>query len=108
MRRPNHRRALVNGSPASRRHLQRVIVKRLSCIETSKSCWRSHPTFRRSSMLVLGGLAEMEVAMNMSTDSGQCTRRGGLNQVLTDWWQQQRSRHELESLGDTMLRDIGL
>jgi uncharacterized protein YjiS (DUF1127 family) len=34
--------------------------------------------------------------------------RGGLNQVLADWWQQLRSRHELESLDDTILRDIGL
>ena len=46
--------------------------------------------------------------MNISTDGGQCARRGGLNQVLTDWWQQMRSRHELESLDDTILRDIGL
>jgi uncharacterized protein YjiS (DUF1127 family) len=59
-------------------------------------------------MLPTGRLAEMEVAMNISTDGGQCTRRGGLNQVLTDWWQQLRSRHELESLDDAILRDIGL
>jgi uncharacterized protein YjiS (DUF1127 family) len=31
-----------------------------------------------------------------------------LNQVLTDWWRNVRSRHELESLDDTILRDIGL
>jgi hypothetical protein len=29
--------------------------------------------------------------MNISTEGGRCTRRGGLNQVLTDWWQQLRS-----------------
>jgi uncharacterized protein YjiS (DUF1127 family) len=56
----------------------------------------------------LGVLKEVEAAMNISTDGGQCGRRGGLNQVLTDWWQQLRSRHELESLDDTILRDIGL
>lgn len=46
--------------------------------------------------------------MNISTDGGQCEHRVGLNQVLTDWWHQLRSRHELESLDDTILRDIGL
>ena len=45
--------------------------------------------------------------MNISTGGGQCAR-GGLSYVLTDWWQQLRSRHELESLDDTLLRDIGL
>ena len=59
-------------------------------------------------MLPLGPLEEVEAAMNISTDGGQCARRGGLNQVLTDWWQQVRSRHELENLDDTILRDIGL
>jgi uncharacterized protein YjiS (DUF1127 family) len=53
-------------------------------------------------------LEEVEAAMNISNDGSQCPRRGGLNQVLTDWWQQVRSRHELESLDDTILRDIGL
>jgi uncharacterized protein YjiS (DUF1127 family) len=53
-------------------------------------------------------LEEVEAAMNISADGNQCARRGGLNQVLTDWWQQLRSRHELESLDDTILRDIGL
>jgi uncharacterized protein YjiS (DUF1127 family) len=43
--------------------------------------------------------------MNISTGGRQ---RGGLGYVLTDWWQQLRSRHELESLDDTLLRDIGL
>ena len=57
---------------------------------------------------VTGPLEEVEAAMNISTDGSQCARRGGLNQVLTDWWQQVRSRHELESLDDTILRDIGL
>ena len=46
--------------------------------------------------------------MYISTDGGRCMRQGGLNQVLADWWQNVRSRHELESLDDTILRDIGL
>ena len=46
--------------------------------------------------------------MNISTYDVQRAHRGGLNQVLADWWQQLRSRHELESLDDTILRDIGL
>jgi uncharacterized protein YjiS (DUF1127 family) len=45
--------------------------------------------------------------MNINTDGTQCPR-GGLSHVLTDWWQQLRSRHELESLDDALLRDIGL
>jgi uncharacterized protein YjiS (DUF1127 family) len=53
-------------------------------------------------------LGEVEAAMNIGTNDVQCARRGGLNQVLTDWWQHLRSRHELESLDDTILRDIGL
>jgi uncharacterized protein YjiS (DUF1127 family) len=54
------------------------------------------------------GAGVVEAAMNISTDHGECTRWGGLNQVLTDWWQQLRARQELESLDDTILRDIGL
>ena len=53
-------------------------------------------------------IGEVEAAMNIGTNDVQCARRGGLNQVLTDWWQQLRSRHELESLDDNILRDIGL
>jgi uncharacterized protein YjiS (DUF1127 family) len=33
---------------------------------------------------------------------------GQLNHVLGEWWQHLRSRSELESLDDSMLRDIGL
>ena len=58
--------------------------------------------------MAVGLLEEVEAAMNISTDGSQCTRRDGLNQVLTDWWHQLRSRHELENLDDTILRDIGL
>ena len=58
--------------------------------------------------VAIWAIGEVEAAMNISTNDVQCPRRGGLNQVLTDWWQQLRSRHELESLDDTILRDIGL
>jgi uncharacterized protein YjiS (DUF1127 family) len=64
--------------------------------------------FSAIEQVVLGLFEEVEAAMNISTDGTQCTCRGGLNQVLTDWWQQLRWRHELESLDDTILRDIGL
>jgi uncharacterized protein YjiS (DUF1127 family) len=53
-------------------------------------------------------IGELEAAMNISTHDVQRAHRGGLNQALADWWQQLRSRHELESLDDTILRDIGL
>jgi Domain of unknown function (DUF1127) len=49
----------------------------------------------------------VEEAMNINV-GGQCARGGGLNQLLADWLRQVRSRHELESLDDTILRDIGL
>jgi uncharacterized protein YjiS (DUF1127 family) len=45
--------------------------------------------------------------MYISTGGDQCAR-SGLSHVLTDWWQLLRSRHELDSLDDTLLRDIGL
>ena len=32
---------------------------------------------------------------------------GQLNLLLDEWWQRSRSRNELESLDDAMLRDIG-
>jgi uncharacterized protein YjiS (DUF1127 family) len=53
-------------------------------------------------------IGELEAAMKLSAHDVQVAHRGGLNQVLADWWQQLRSRHELESLDDTILRDIGL
>jgi uncharacterized protein YjiS (DUF1127 family) len=51
---------------------------------------------------------DLEAAMNIGTHDVQRAHRARLNQVLADWWQQLRSRHELESLDDTILRDIGL
>ena len=36
------------------------------------------------------------------------SRGGDLKQLLGDGWQRLRSRYELESLDDSLLRDIGL
>jgi uncharacterized protein YjiS (DUF1127 family) len=51
----------------------------------------------------------------MSTSASAASSRehgpshwGQLNHVLGEWWQNFRLRSELESLDDTMLRDIGL
>jgi Domain of unknown function (DUF1127) len=56
----------------------------------------------------MGILGLLEAAMNISTYGDQCASQGGLSHVLTDWWQQLRSRHELESPDDALLQDIGL
>lgn len=47
----------------------------------------------------------------MSTDAGvfrahHSSRWNELNRVIGEWWQHQRSLHELESLDDTILRDM--
>jgi uncharacterized protein YjiS (DUF1127 family) len=51
----------------------------------------------------------------MSTSTSAASSRahgpshwGQLNHVLGEWWQRHRLRSELESLDDSMLRDIGL
>jgi uncharacterized protein YjiS (DUF1127 family) len=47
----------------------------------------------------------------MSTSNSAAPSRahwGQLNHILGEWWQDLRSRSELESLDDSMLRDIGL
>ncbi len=36
------------------------------------------------------------------------SRRSQLNHILGEWWRRLRSRYELESLDDSLLRDIGL
>ena len=53
--------------------------------------------------------------MSTSTSASAASSRahgpshwGQLNHVLGEWWQHLRSRSELESLDDAMLRDIGL
>jgi uncharacterized protein YjiS (DUF1127 family) len=43
-----------------------------------------------------------------SSQAHRASHLGQLNHVLGEWWQQLRLRHELESLDDSMLRDIGL
>jgi len=53
-------------------------------------------------------MREVEAAMNVSTYRGECANPFGLSDVLTAWWQQQRLRHEFESLDDTILRDMGV
>jgi uncharacterized protein YjiS (DUF1127 family) len=83
-----------------------------------RSYW-PHPTWNVKIVLVITSdfpgfeqpdkaIGDLEAAMNISTHDVQRAHRGGLNQVLADWWQHLRSRHELESLDDTILRDIGL
>jgi uncharacterized protein YjiS (DUF1127 family) len=57
---------------------------------------------------------EMEGDMTVNTGSSLdqtygCSERGHLNQAVSEWWWNRlRLRRELESLDDTMLRDIGL
>jgi uncharacterized protein YjiS (DUF1127 family) len=51
--------------------------------------------------------------MSISTDAGpfrahRPSRWGELDRVIGEWWQHLRLRRELESLDDSMLRDIGL
>ena len=51
--------------------------------------------------------------MSISTDAGpfrahRSSRWGELDRVIGEWWQHLRLRRELESLDDSMLRDIGL
>jgi uncharacterized protein YjiS (DUF1127 family) len=51
--------------------------------------------------------------MKVSTEAAffethRTSRWSGLNHVLTDWWETARLRHELQSLDDCILRDIGL
>jgi uncharacterized protein YjiS (DUF1127 family) len=45
---------------------------------------------------------------SVSSQAHRASHWGQLNHVLSEWWQHLRSRHELESLDDSMLRDIGL
>jgi uncharacterized protein YjiS (DUF1127 family) len=51
--------------------------------------------------------------MSISTDAApfrahRSSRWGELDRVIGEWWQHLRLRRELESLDDSMLRDIGL
>ena len=50
--------------------------------------------------------------MSIRNDAGSYShgshRWDELSHVLSEWWQRQRSLHELETLDDAILRDIGL
>jgi uncharacterized protein YjiS (DUF1127 family) len=55
----------------------------------------------------------MEATMSISTDAARfhprrSARWNELTRVIGEWWQHLRSRRELESLDDALLRDIGL
>jgi uncharacterized protein YjiS (DUF1127 family) len=59
------------------------------------------------------GLLGTEADVSTSTSAAPSRAHGPshwgqLNHVLGEWWQHLRSRSELESLDDSMLRDIGL
>ena len=50
--------------------------------------------------------------MSIRNDAGSYLQRSRrwdeLSHCLSEWWQRQRSLHELETLDDAILRDIGL
>lgn len=73
--------------------------------ENAKMCWPSHLSRRRKDSLPKGPLGA-EAAMNIR--GHHASRWSEPNNVLSDWWQRVRLRHELESLDDGILRDIGL
>ena len=50
----------------------------------------------------------MHTSTSATSSQARAPHWGQVNQVLGEWWQHLRSRSELESLDDSMLRDIGL
>ncbi len=59
---------------------------------------------------VAAGELEMEAAMSINTACSRGRRFshwGESTHVLGEWWKRLRSRNELESLDDSLLRDIG-
>jgi uncharacterized protein YjiS (DUF1127 family) len=67
------------------------------------------PNVRYSPIGLLGMEADMRTSTSsVSSQAHRASHWGQLNHVLSEWWQHLRSRHELESLDDSMLRDIGL
>jgi uncharacterized protein YjiS (DUF1127 family) len=67
------------------------------------------PNVRYYSIGLLGMEADMRTSTSsVSSQAHRASHWGQLNHVLSEWWQHLRSRHELESLDDSMLRDIGL
>jgi uncharacterized protein YjiS (DUF1127 family) len=67
---------------------------------------------KNSNRLGVGGIGVVEEAMSIRYHAGSCLqaspRWDKLNHVLSEWWQRQCSLHELETLDDSILRDIGL
>ena len=80
--------------------------------QTPKLCRGSHPTSQRIgrfSIRLLGTEADMSTSTSAASSRAHGPSHWGqLNHVLGEWWQHLRSRSELESLDDSMLRDIGL
>jgi uncharacterized protein YjiS (DUF1127 family) len=67
------------------------------------------PNVRYLPMGLLGMEADMRTSTSAaSSQAHRASHWGQLNHVLSEWWQHLRSRHELESLDDSTLRDIGL
>ena len=75
-------------------------------------CSRSHPRWEIDGNVLVGS-SGVEAVVSTSTDAAcvgahRSSPWGQLNLLLGDWGQRSRSRYELESLDDAMLRDIGL
>ena len=75
-------------------------------------CSRSHPRWEIDGKVSLGS-SGVEAVVSSSTNAAcvgahRSSPWGQLNLLLDEWWQRSRSRNELESLDDAMLRDIGL
>jgi uncharacterized protein YjiS (DUF1127 family) len=52
--------------------------------------------------------ADMRTSTSAASSQAHRASHWGQHHVLSEWWQHLRSRHELESLDDSTLRDIGL
>jgi uncharacterized protein YjiS (DUF1127 family) len=80
--------------------------------QTPKLCRGSHLTCQMigtPSRGLLGTEADMSTSASAASSRAHGPSHWGqLNHVLGEWWQHLRSRSELESLDDSMLRDIGL
>jgi uncharacterized protein YjiS (DUF1127 family) len=75
-------------------------------------CYRSHPRWEIDANVLIGSSGVESVVSNSTNAACVGAHRsspwGQLNLLLDEWWQRSRSRNELESLDDAMLRDIGL
>jgi len=75
-------------------------------------CSRSHPRWEIDGSVLVGS-SGVEAVMSTGTNAARggahrSSPWGQLNLLLHEWWQRSRSRNELESLDDAMLRDVGL